>query len=333
MLRLGICGTGNVARNNYLPYLSRQDDVQLVLYNRTRSKAQACAEAFDAVVVDSPAELVAAAPDGILVLTRETDRFEAAMALLEHRPRRLFFEKPLVARNGQAHVSEDDFALGRTVIETAAQVGCRTAMVFNYRFFEQTQLARRLIEERRFGRVVQAMGLVHYACWSHCIDLVRYLAGPIRTVTAIEGPIEREGAGMRARDIAAAFICETGATGTLIGQTGADFRFPLFELCFSLEHGRIVLRGLDGPMDVCDYRLNREQRIALPRDRSRWDQYAASFEKSLAAWLDSVRHDQPPPVPGIDGLRELQFEAGLRRSAREQRPVELAAEFPLPDDA
>jgi hypothetical protein len=34
-------------------------------------------------------------------------------------------------------------------------------------------------------------------------------------------------------------------------------------------------------------------------------------------------------VPGLAGLEELQFEAALRRSIAEGRPVEVQEEFPL----
>jgi len=330
MIRIGVCGTGSVARNNYLPYLAKQKDVAVTVYNRTPAKAAKLATKFGATAVDTPAALAEAAPDGILVLTREMDRYEAAMALLEYRPKRLFFEKPLVARNDQAHVSEEDFFLGREILENAAACDCETAMVFNYRFFEQTKLARRLIEDRGFGPVLQATALVHYATWSHCLDLAMLFTGPVRTLTALEGSTERSGSGMTAPDVAAAFICEGGAAGTVIGTCGTSFRFPLFELCLSFQGGRIVLRGLDCDMDVFDYGNNRQERIGLTRDKSRWDQYSASFDKSLAAWLDSIRTDSPAPVPGLAGLRELQFEAALRRSARERRPVTLSEEFPLP---
>ena len=61
--------------------------------------------------------------------------------------------------------------------------------------------------------------------------------------------------------------------------------------------------------------------IAMPsRETSRWDKYDESFEKSVDAYLDSVRAGLPPPVPGIAGLRELQFEASLKRSIAEAAP-------------
>ena len=39
-----------------------------------------------------------------------------------------------------------------------------------------------------------------------------------------------------------------------------------------------------------------------------------NFARSLAAYLDAIRTNRPPPVPGLAGLEELQFEAALRRS-------------------
>jgi hypothetical protein len=51
------------------------------------------------------------------------------------------------------------------------------AMVFNYRFFDQTRRARRFIEERDLGLPTNVVALSHYATWSHCIDLILWLAG------------------------------------------------------------------------------------------------------------------------------------------------------------
>ena len=82
-LKIALLGTGNVARNNYLPYLSRQDDVSLIYHSRTRAKAEVCADEFGGQVVGSVEALLATDPDAVLVLTRETQRYDAAMALLE----------------------------------------------------------------------------------------------------------------------------------------------------------------------------------------------------------------------------------------------------------
>ncbi len=324
-LKIALVGTGSVARNNYLPFLAKQEDVSLLYFNRTRAKADECARGFGGEVLDSPRELVAAQPDAIFVLTRETQRYEATSILLEHHPKRLFFEKPLVAKAGQEHVTEEDFFRAKELLGRAKAAGTETAMIFNYRFFDQTKRAQALIGERDFGKPIETTALVHFACWSHCIDLIHVFAGSVAKMSAVGGEVEHGSAS----DVAAAFRLENEAVGTILGTQGMSFEFPLFELTLNFEKGRIHLRGLDGEMEVLDYGSKVHESYGLIRNYSRWDQYNASFEKSVGAYLDSIRKNLPPPVPGIAGLRELQFEAALRRAIKEHRTVEVQEEFPL----
>ena len=81
-LKIGILGTGNIARGNYIPCLAAEEDVSLGYYTRTRAKAEAVAEEFGGEVFDSLASLVSWGPDSTLVLTGEMDRYDAATALL-----------------------------------------------------------------------------------------------------------------------------------------------------------------------------------------------------------------------------------------------------------
>jgi predicted dehydrogenase len=324
-MKIAILGTGKVARNSYLPFLSEQEDVELLYYSRTREKADACAVDFGGRVADSVEQLLAEDPDSVLVLTHETQRYEAAMSLLAGKPRRLFCEKPLVAAAGQANVSEDDFLKARELLQRAGAVGTETAMVFNYRFFEQTLRAQELVAARDFGQLTQASLFVNYACWSHCIDLLHLFGGRAARIAALSGAIEYKDA----VDVAAALQMENGATGTIVGTSSSDFNAPLYDVLFNFEQGSIRFRDLDGPLEVHVPGSRYAETHALIGHHSRWDQYQASFEKSLAAYLASIRNGEPPPVPGMAGLEELQFEAALRRSVREQRPVDVAREFPL----
>jgi len=328
-LKIAILGTGNVARNNYLPFLSRQEDVSLLYYSRTRTKAEACADEFGGQVVGSVEALLGADPDAVLVLTRETQRYDAAMALLEGAPRRLFFEKPLVAQAGQANVCEGDFFLARQLLQNAAQVGTETAMVFNYRFFAQTVRAQEIVTQRGWGKLVQASLWVHYACWSHCIDLLHLFGGPAALVTALAGPRAEPAGKESGVDLAAAFGLQNGASGTILGTSGGSSSLWLYELLLRFEGGVLRFNDLDGPLEVLDNGQRYAETYHLIGHYTRWDQYKVSFEKSLAAYLDSIRVGQPPPVPGLAGLQELQFEAALRRSIAEGRPVDVQTEFPL----
>ena len=86
-LKIALVGTGNVAKRNYVPCLSYQEDVELGYYNRTRTKAEAIAEEFGGAVFDSLEALTAWNPDSIFVLTRETERRAVIAALLALKPR------------------------------------------------------------------------------------------------------------------------------------------------------------------------------------------------------------------------------------------------------
>lgn len=330
-LKVAIVGTGRVAEASYLPCLSSEPGVELAYYNRTPARAEACAARFGGQVCSSPADLVAWGADTVFVLTREMERYDAAMAVLAHNPPRLFLEKPLCARHGQEHVSEHDFAEGRHLLQEAAARGCETAMIFNYRFYDHTQLARQIVTERDFGAVINISALTHYACWSHTIDLIHHFAGPIAEVSAREGTTLRGARelGMNAPDLAASFVTEGGALGTLLGTAGVPWESALYELAINYERGRIRMQDLDGDLEVMDARRGSQERYSILRGRSRWQQYHESFSKSIRAYLASIRAGTPPPVPGRAGLLELQVEAGFRRSIEENRPVRLNEELSL----
>jgi predicted dehydrogenase len=309
-----------------LPFLAKQQDVTLSYFSRTAEKAEACAREFGGRVAGSLMELLADDPDAVLVLTRETDRYAVTNALLDAgRPRRLFFEKPLVAMHGQANVQEEDFTQAAALLQRAEAAGVETAMVFNYRFFEQTQRARQIVEERGFGPLRQASLLVNYACWSHCIDLLSLFGGRAAVISALAGETEYEGA----VDVSAAFTLANGATGSIVGTSGTDFSLALYDMTLCFAQGMLRFRDLDGTLEVYQNGSRYAETYALIGNHSRWDQYNDSFAKALAAYLDTVRADAPPPVAGLAGLLELQFEAALRRSIAEGRPVDVQRGFAL----
>lgn len=325
-MRIGIIGTGGVAKDCYLPFLMTQPDVDLLYFNRTRAKADACAEKFGGTVCNSISDMVAAAPDSIFVLTKETVRGDILGELAPLKPRRLFLEKPLVARKGQDNVDEMDYSAARDVMRRLHDQGCETAMIFNYRFFDQVIKLREIIQIRSFGKPVSAVAMVNYACWSHCIDLMHYFVGPVETIASQTGGMQHKD---YVPDITGAMRFENGASGTILGTWAMNFDFTLFELFFNFEGGRVHLRGLDGELEILDYSGKRQELLAITRNTSRWDQYRASFAKSIGAYLESLRRGDPPPIPGSAGLEELRFEAALRRSAATGAPVRLRDAFPL----
>ena len=327
-MEIAIVGAGKVAQSNYLPSLLRHKDVSLICYSRTPEQTEAVGQKFGVHIARTLPELFARQPEAVFVLTREEQRLEATQALLPYKPKRLFLEKPLVARGRQAHVVQQDFWDAKTLLRQAQEAGAEVAMVFNYRFFDQIQRAKRLIQERNFGEAIGVVALTHFACWSHCIDLILEFAGPVREISAQQGTQPYPFEGGEVSDVAASFLIGNQATGVLLGTSGMNWNFPLFELIVNFEGGRIHFRDLDQNMEVLDYRSNVHEIFSPSRHDSRWTKYDESFQKSVDAYLASIRNGAPPPVPGIAGLLELQFEASLKKSIAEHRPVVPSEEFP-----
>jgi predicted dehydrogenase len=132
---------------------------------------------------------------------------------------------------------------------------------------------------------------------------------------------------VEAADVTAAFLTEEGASGSIVGTLAMGWEHPLYELTFTFERGRIHLRDLDGTLEILEGGGGRHEVVMLVRDRSRWDAYRDSFRKAVGAYVQTVREGTPPPVGGMEGLRELQVEAALRRSVAERRVVRVQEEF------
>ena len=327
-MEIAIIGVGKVAQDNYIPALLRHKDVSLSCYSRTPERTRTVAQRFGVRPAWTLEELFEPGPEAVFVLTHVEQHLESIQSLLPFKPKRLFLEKPLVAKGGQAHVVQQDFWDGKALLQQAQELGAEVAIVFNYRFFDQIQRARRLIQERDFGKAISVVALTHFACWIHCIDLIINFAGPVRELSAQQGTRSFPFEGAEATDVTASFIFDNGTTGVLLGTSGISWNLPLFELTINFEGGRIHFRDLDQNMEVLDYHQNIHELFSPSRDESRWTKYNQSFEKSVDAYLDSIRTGAPPPIPGIAGLLELQFEASIQKSIAERRPIVVAEEFP-----
>ena len=325
-MRCLVVGVGNVALNDYLPFLAAQPDLELAALSRKTASAEVAQKRFGARVLTSWTEARTYRPDVAFVLTTDTQHAGVLDELVAIGVPRLFVEKPLVAEHGQERVIESDFARAVELAARAEAAGVEISMGFNYRFFETVQRARAHAATEPLGRLVAVVADAHYACWSHTIDLLGMFCGPIATVSALAGipPVE---------DVAAprsiAFTTAAGVSGTLAGSASRSWDDDLLRIALHFEGGHIEVRDLDVSADT--FVAGRGTNDGIDRDRSvdRWPRYAASFRASLTAYLDALRRGAPAPVGVEAGLRELQFEAAVARSIAEQRSVDFEREFPL----
>jgi predicted dehydrogenase len=307
-----------------------QDDVELVLYNRTRERAQAAAHRWGGIVVDGLDARTVAGVEIAFILTAPAARLGLLNQLIELGVPRIFCEKPLVASDS-LDVRVADFDDGLAALRAAEARGVELAVQFNYRSMATVVLARDLATDRDLGSLLTLTARAHYACWAHTIDLIDHLTGGVTTVSAVESADVRYGAVLASRDKAVSFTTRSGAVGTLLGTAVTDWDRPLFAMTLAYERGLVELSDFGDPVRLSDYAVPTDETISPTRNRSRWDEYRASFALSTSAYLESVREGRPAPISGLDGVRELRVEAAIRTSIEIGSSVELEARFPLGD--
>ncbi|MBQ6473834.1 MAG: hypothetical protein IJJ33_17740 [Victivallales bacterium] len=250
--------------------------------------------------METLAQVAAENPTSALVLTREEGHLDVGEALLGLGVRRLFIEKPLSARHGQANVTEEDYFESARFLRNADAKGCEVAMNFNYRFYVLSQKLRAFITERNFGELKESTMMVNYACWSHCIDLLRHFGGRVKTITALGE--RRENA-----DLAGAFTFENGGTGTILGTVATNFAMSLYYVVLNFERAIVTFEDLDSEMSIYETGTEHRETHRLLGQAPRWTQHHASFAKSLEAYLAAIDGGLPPPVSGADGGCALAF--------------------------
>jgi myo-inositol 2-dehydrogenase/D-chiro-inositol 1-dehydrogenase len=323
-----VVGTGPVAFENYLPLLSAQPDVALVLFNRTRSRAEEAAKRWGGEVVDTLDAASVAGVDVAFILTTPAPRLGLLNQLIELDIPRIFCEKPFVARDGMS-IDAKDFGDGLAALRAAEARGIQLATQFNYRSMATVVLARKLATDRDLGSLVTFTARAHYACWAHTVDLISYLTGGLAMVSALESEDIRVGTVLTSKDLAVAIRSRTGVVGTLLGTATTDWDRPLFTMTLVFERGSVEVSDFGDPVMLSDYSGSTDEVVSLTRVRSRWDEYRASFAAATTAYLESVRVGSPPPVTGLDGVEELRVEAAIRLSVASGMTVTLDESLPL----
>ncbi|GAA3640032.1 hypothetical protein GCM10022200_24480 [Microbacterium awajiense] len=324
-MRCLVVGIGGLAMGQYLPFLTRQEDLELAYLSRRSASSRAAQDAFGGHGLDSWSEVEGFAPDIAFNLATDSAHAHVLESLIEARVPRVFTEKPLISQAGQENVDEDDFFRARDIVGLANEAGFEIAMGFNYRFFESVQDSLDAVAGARLGPLRTVVANSHFATWSHTLDLIGMACGPIATLTAMAGPgTARDG---RTPTRSVSFRAVSGAVGSALGSALRDWEDDLLDISFSFDGGHLRWRDLDAESSMFEAASGRRTVTVLPGPREA--RYSASFTASLTAYLAAVRTNAPPPV-GVDaGLRELQMEASISRSIREHRAVRVQEEFPL----
>ncbi len=358
-LRFGILGCGTIAPTHAGALAGIDDARLLAVADVLPDRAGALAEKFNLDrVYDSAEKLIADDElDAICVCTPSGMHADHAVAAMEA-GKHVLVEKPMEITLGACD----------RMIEAARRTGRTLSVVCQHRFDDASMLVKDAIDAGKLGAMVLATADVkwwrtqHYydsGDWRgtfamdgggalmnqgvHTVDLLRWLAGDVKTVfahvrTAAHERIEVE-------DVAvAALTFANGAVGTLTATTaaydGLPVRIDLFGTLGSaiLEGDRLRMLGLKtGESHTGEAAAEHAMSVAKGGTASVRDQAAArsAVAPPGAVWGDAHRaqirdfihaatHGVPPIITGRSARKAVAIILAVYESSRTGKVVELA---------
>ncbi|HTT65341.1 MAG TPA: Gfo/Idh/MocA family oxidoreductase [Bryobacteraceae bacterium] len=353
MMRIGIIGAGNAARNIHVPGFRLCPDVEIAVVcdgdsgaARALGVADACADYRDVAARPDIDAVVVATPN---FLHREM--VLAALAAGKH----VLCEKPLALNRNDAE----------EMLEAAERAGKVHMTAFTYRFAPAVQYARRILDRGELGRLctVRAAYLMalsgHVLGWrsekryagsgvladigSHLVHLVQWLAGDIARLTAGERRFRQDPASDVEDWIAFLAEFENGACGSfeisrVAPGRGAGISEDMFielygtegSIAFSLQDPWRLMAALgdDGrdparPLRHYDVPQEHLKLPGSPRDvhahEPRWGyRYDQAFQ-----FAESVRLGRAQAPSFADGVRCQRVLDAALASARSRRWVDV----------
>lgn len=342
-LRFGIVGAGNIGHVHAQAIAAIPGARLAVVGSRNRGAGRALAEAHGAIWID---DYLAAAThadvDVVCICTPTGTHAELAVAAARA-GKHLVVEKPL------------DVTLERTdqILDTAQDSGVKLTCIFPYRWMAGSQAAKKAIQAGHLGQITLADARVNWyrtqayydtggwrGTWQldgggalmnqsiHAIDLLQWLAGPVRTVFGRVGTLAHT---LETEDTGAAVLSLVGGgLGLIQGATscwpGEPATVALHGDCGTivLHEGRVVSWKLaDAQPDEEEAMLNLEG----GQGSGAADPTAIGYElhrRQLADMVDAIRNNRPPAVDGIEGRAAIEIILAIYRSAQTGLTVEIA---------
>lgn len=260
----------------------------------------------------------------------------------------------LALRHGKHVVVEKPLALSvadaDAVVREGNERGLVVATISQRRFEPAVRALKAAVDSGALGRIslVLTEGLYHRpqayydsAAWRgtreldggvlmnqaiHMVDLVRWIGGPVASVTAHLATL---GHSMEAEDTASVSLRFTsGALGAVVATTCATPEFPA-ELRVYGDRGHVRIAGEDAvEWDVLGTAAPARDEIGdepAPGEGASqtWGTNALGYIRQYADFLEAVRTGRPPAVTGEDGRNAVEVITAAYKAGQTGRAVEL----------
>lgn len=340
-LKFAIIGSGNIGKIQADAIANIPDAEVTVVCNRGEASGRALAEICGAEwVADFADAVVRDDVDIVTICTPSGSHTEIAVAAAEA-GKHVLVEKPI------------DITLPRVdaIIEATEKAGVVLACVFPTRFAEGPHKAKAALDAGRLGKLAFADCYVKWfrdqayydgnwrGTWEldgggalmnqsiHSIDLLQWLAGPIKRVTAKTKTLAHD---MEAEDTAAALLeFESGALGVIQGATS----------CWPGDRQSVQLRGDKGTIELAEGRIvtwqladaeEGEEEAMLNLEQAKGsgaaDPTAIGSEmhrRQIVDVIEAIRDNRPPRILGTEARKSVELIRAIYQSSESGQPVEL----------
>jgi predicted dehydrogenase len=336
---LAVVGAGAIGRA-HVAAISREPGARLAAVVDPAESARAYADELGVPWhADLAALLAGPRPDGVVIATPNELHVEQGLACVAAGVAALV-EKPIAV----------DVASARRLVEAAEAAGVPLLVGHHRRHNPLVAAAHAALSERRIGTVVA----VQATCWLykpaeyfavdwrrrpgsgpvilnqiHDIDLMRHLVGEIVAVHALDSAAVR---GHEVEDTAAVVMrFATGALGTMtvsdtvVGPWSWELTAGENPAYPATGASCYLIGGTHGSLELPGLRLWRNREA-----RSWWEPLEVEtlgvvpedpLVRQIRQFAKVIRGEEPPLVPGRQGLRTLAVIEAMRRSAARGEPA------------
>lgn len=332
-MRVGIIGTGAIAHLHARAYKSIGFTVR-VCTNASEAKGRAFAEAHGAEFVRDH-EAVCSHPevDFVDLCTLPNVRLDVVRACVAHR-KPIQVQKPIATT----------LAIAAEMLKAARDGGIVLGVVSQHRFDDSIQFLARAIAAGRLGRLIQCDAYVKWyrsaayysrpvkGSWAgegggalinqgiHQVDILRWLAGPVRDVSARWqlGALHT----IESEDVVSAVLqYESGATGVIQASTAISPGYTERLEIHGTKGTAIVSGDTLTTWDVKDDITGSDDPAPLADSVASGssDPMAISltpFQRQFTDFADAIREGREPLVSGDAGYQALRIVDAIYRSCR-----------------
>ncbi|MDQ0973682.1 UDP-N-acetylglucosamine 3-dehydrogenase [Neobacillus niacini] len=321
-LRVAVIGCGSIAQHRHLPEYKSNKNVEIVaVCDINEERALAVAEKYDVKAYTNYQELLSSGSvDAVSVCTPNYLHAPISIAAL-NAGLHVLCEKPMATSKQEAE----------EMIAAANESGKKLMIGHNQRFVPSHQKARKLIESGEIGKIYSfrtSFGHGGPEGWSvdgkeswffqkekafvgamgdlgvHKTDLLRYVLG--EEITEVGSFVETSAKDFA--DVDDNAVCVLKTESGIIGTLAASWAYVSKEDNSTIIYGeKAILRLEDDPINslVVQYVNGEVVNYQLGKIQSN-DEGGQNNSRVIEKFVESILHDQEPPVSGEEGKKSLE---------------------------